>query len=134
MLYEVITQAAPDKSLEEICKAIAADPSISVKQAQADRQTGILSVREDFLAPQGYVIRNMWRGTYESYEVEVYAGSLAQDTGNGIVIVSIPQLDLFKVFSDPQPVGALTITLMQGNRLQLTTANGNAREFRNNFV
>ena len=126
---QATAQAAPDKSLEEICKAIAADQSVSVKKAQPERQTGILSVREDFLAPQGYLIQNMWRGAYDGYDVEIYAGSFTQDIGNGVVIVSIPQLDLFKVFPDPQPDGALTITQMENDLLQMTTANGNTREF-----
>ena len=94
-----------------------------------ERPMGILTVREDFLIPQGYEIQNMWRGTFNGLETEVYGGSLLEDKNQGIVILSIPDLNIFQTIYDPQPEGALLIQSVKTLRLMLNSANGYPRYF-----
>ncbi len=90
---------------------------------------GILSVREDFLTPQGYEIQNMWRGVFTGLETEVYSGSLLDDNNQGILILSIPDLNIFQTFYDPHPEGTLTIQAADELRLTLSSPNDNPRYF-----
>jgi len=111
----------PQKSLEEVCRSIQMEETSLNKQLLDEKPGGIFEVQEDVLGEEGYLINTLWRGNYNGYEVEVYAGSLLDDTQKGLVILHIPGLELFKVILDPQPQGALRIQQVEGYRLQLTS-------------
>lgn len=119
----------PQKSLEEICKSIAVQNLSTVKQADAQEPVGILELEEDFLGDRGYLTTNMWRGEFSGYKTEVYVGSLLSNPDQGILMMNIPILDFLKVFSDPNPSGALSITAVEGDQLQLTSSNGTLLNF-----
>lgn len=127
---QVQTQAQqqPQKSLEEICKSITVENISTPKQMDAQPQ-GIFELEEGFLADRGYLTNNMWRGEYSGYETEVYAGSLLSDPQQGVLVVNIPVLSFLKVFLDPNPMGALAITEVNGHQFQLTTAAGSLAYF-----
>ncbi len=116
----------PQKSLEEIC---AGRIFTTTDAAQEKRPVGILSVREDFLATQGLTINNMWRGTFQGYDAEIYSGSQSEKPDQGVVILSIPALNLYATVFDPTPEGGLTITEAQGTRFILQTSTGSTRYF-----
>ena len=116
--------AQPPKTLKEIC----AD-RIFLDQPKAEKPSGIQSVRPDFLATLDYQIENMWRGSYNSLAVEVYAGSRINDPGSGIIILSIPDLEIFTTFTDPNPAGSLRIKSEADLRLTLSSEQGQTRYF-----
>lgn len=119
----------PQKSFEEVCKSIMVEETNTSKQLKSDLPEGILEVQEDFLGEEGYLINTMWRGDYNGYNVEVYAGSFYQDEQKGLVILNFPELSFFKVFYAPEPDGSLRIIEVDGYRLQLSGTNGNAHYF-----
>jgi hypothetical protein len=121
-------QQEPQKSLEEVCKSIAVQNMSTAKQMDEQPQ-GIFDLEEGFLGDRGYRTNNMWRGEYSGYETEVYAGSLLSDPQQGILVVNIPTLSFLKVFLDPNPSGALTITEVNGHQFQMATAAGSLSNF-----
>lgn len=125
--YEANQQ--PQKSLEEICRSVEVQNLSSVKQADVQEPGGILELEEDFLGDRGYLTTNMWRGEFNGYKTEVYVGSLLSNPDQGILMMNIPILDFLKVFSDPNPSGALTITAVNGDQLQFTSTNGSLVNF-----
>jgi hypothetical protein len=116
--------AQPQKSLEQICKSIMDENLSSPKQIQDEKPAGIVTVREDFLVTQGYRINNMWRGYYNGYYMELYSGNEMSEENMGIVILSIPEVKLFNVFTDPLPKGGLTILDINNYQVQLSTVDG----------
>lgn len=121
---QATAQSQPPKSLQEICAN-----RVQLDVQPTERPLGILTVREDFLMPQGYEIQNMWRGMFNGLETEVYSGSLLEDKNQGIVIVSIPDLNIFQTIYDPQPQGSLTIQSAEELRLILNNENNSPRYF-----
>ena len=119
----------PQKSLEQICNSISEEKLTSSQQILDEKPEGIFTVREDFLVAQGYLIKNMWQGNYSGFEVELYSGRFLEEEQKGLVILSIPEINLFEVFYDPDPNGALTILHIDGFRVELSSANGNTRYF-----
>jgi hypothetical protein len=116
--------AQPQKSLEQICKNIMDENLSSPKQMQGDQSEGIFTVREDFLATQGYQINNMWRGRYNGYFLELFSGKVISDENMGIVILNFPELNLFEVFTDPLPNSGLTIVNISNYQVQLSSVDG----------
>lgn len=116
--------AQPQKSLEQICKSILDENLSSPKQIEDEISEGIFAVREDFLTTQGYQINNMWRGNYNGYYIELFSGNMLADEKLGIVILSIPQVNMFKVFTNPNPNGGLTIMDMSNFQIQLSSKDG----------
>jgi len=114
----------PQKSLEEVCKSIMVEETITTKQLKTTLLEGIHEVQADFLGEEGYLINTLWRGEYSGYDVEIYAGGLIQDERRGLVILNIPALSFFKVFYAPEPDSSLRISQADGYRLQLSTVSG----------
>ena len=133
MEYKQSVQSAAitetQKSLEEVCKSIQMEETSASKHFLDEKPLGIFEIEEDFLGEEGYLINTMWRGEYSGYNVEIYAGSLIQDDQQGLVILNIPALSLFKVFIAPQPKGSLSISKVDGYRLQLSVMDGSIQYF-----
>jgi hypothetical protein len=117
-------QALPPRSLEEICAG-----RVQLPQNAFDLPSGILSVRPDFMATQNLIITNMWRGNINGYMVEVYAGAGNQDEKLGLIVLSIESLNVYQIFPDPQPDGALELVADHNLRLELRTSSGAIRYF-----
>lgn len=112
-------QALPTLSLGAICAN-----RVPLPKSAQDLQEGILSVREDFLASTGVKINNMFRGRLDGYVVEVYAGSLNDQPGQGLVILSIEDLGIWVQVIDGTIEGRLQITAVDGLRLTLQAEQG----------
>jgi hypothetical protein len=117
------------KSKEQICNSLLKENSTIAKQVLDEKPAGIFTVREDFLVPQGYLIENMWRGKYSGYEIELYGGSVLAEEQKGLVILSIPEINLFEVFYDPELNGAITILQIDGLLVTLSSTNGSTLYF-----
>jgi hypothetical protein len=119
---EALAQPAP--SLQDICAN-----RVQLPEKKANQALGILTVREDFLNPLGFVIANMWRGSFNQQPVELYAGAMLDAPEQGVVVLSMENLEIFTTIPDPNPDGVLTITAEHGARLELSTVNGATRYF-----
>ena len=117
-------QAQPPLTLEQICAN-----RIPVVISKSMMETGILTVREDFLATQNLKINNMFRGYYQDQIVEVYAGYQFQEDQKGLVIVSIESLNIYQYFYDPTASGTLEIIGEDKLRLVLKTSQGTSLFF-----
>lgn len=126
---QATAQAETPLTLEQVCKSMLSGEAKDLPQEAMSAPQGIQPISEDFLADRGYLLNTLWRGDFSGYETEIYAGSLFEDRGTGILIMRIPDLEFFRVFPDPQADGKLTIAEMDGFRMQLQTANGNMRLF-----
>ncbi|MBW6474615.1 MAG: hypothetical protein K0B14_15925, partial [Anaerolineaceae bacterium] len=122
-------KAQSQKSIEQICNNLLEENSTTTNQSQVEKPTGIFPVREDFLVPQGFLIENMWRGKYRGYEVELYGGSVLEEEQKGLVILSIPEINFFEVFYDPEPNGAIKILQIDGLLVTLSSTNGSTLYF-----
>ncbi|PKO12617.1 MAG: hypothetical protein CVU39_23315 [Chloroflexi bacterium HGW-Chloroflexi-10] len=116
--------AQPAPSLQDICSN-----RVQLPDKKANQVLGILTVREDFLNPLRLIIANMWRGSFNQQPVELYAGAMLDTPEQGIVVLSMENLEIFTTIPDPNPDGVLTITAENDARLELTTANGATRYF-----
>jgi len=117
-------QVLPPPSLEQICAN-----RIPVAVSKSIPETGILTVREDFLATQNLKINNIFRGYYQDQMVEIYAGHQYQEDQKGLVIVSIESLGIYQYFYDPSAIGSLEIISEDNLRLELRSNQGAIRFF-----
>jgi hypothetical protein len=117
-------QALQPPTLEQICAN-----RIPVVISKTMMETGILPVREDFLATQNLKINNMFRGYYKDQIVEVYAGHQYQEDQKGLVIVSIENLNIYQYFYDPTASGSLEIINDHNLRLELKSSRGSILYF-----
>jgi len=88
--------------------------------------TGIIA--DDEPPTRDYVVRNRWGGNVEGGQVIVFAGALASDETQGVVLVQRVSSD--GASSAPVPYqtsirsGALHVTSVQGPRIMLATDTG----------
>lgn len=117
-------QSQPQLTLEQICAN-----RIPVVISKSIMETGILTVREDFLATQNLKINNIFRGYYQDQVVEVYAGHQYLEEQKGLVIVSIESMNIYQYFYDPTASGSLEIINEENLRLEIQTSQGTTLYF-----
>lgn len=117
-------QSQPQLTLEQICAN-----RIPVVISKSMMETGILTVREDFLATQNLKINNIFRGYYQDQVVEVYAGHQYLEEQKGLVIVSIESMNIYQYFYDPTASGSLEIINEENLRLEIQTSQGTSLYF-----
>jgi hypothetical protein len=78
--------------------------------------------------PHDYVIENQWQTTLPNGHVRVYAGSLASDPSQGLVVVLTTSLDLkqgtTQVYLTPAKTGPIRIFDSYGQQLSLISKGG----------
>lgn len=116
---QAAAQAQPPPTLEQICAN-----RIPVVTSKSMMETGILSIREDFLASQNLKINNIFRGYYQDQLVEVYAGNQVLEENKGLVVVSMESLGLYQYVYDPAASGSLEIIGESNLRLTIKSSRG----------
>lgn len=98
------------------------------EEPEAPWTTGIVEDGEAPFPSSDVTILNRWQGRIDGVRVVVYAGALARDARQGVVIVARLGADLAEVSSrrylTPVKAGAVKIARAAGDRLALESVSG----------